>query len=516
MPSDQGIRVETDIASREPSSFHSRYDPQKEAVRHVEQSLTGKKPSLVFILGGGKNFIGAALQEAIPHCRSVLLQPTTIFDASEITCSQVRWSPSSVESIEETISRALEGEYLSGGVSIIEWFPVTREFPERTTYIRNALQAALEIESSHLATSSFWAYRWLKNSIRFALAISRQAVIVPGNMQIVLACAGPSLAGRCATLRALGRNISLWSLSSATSILRDQVLLPEMVITTDPGFWNCYHLYDSLDSDVPLALPPSAFAPSAILERLAIVPLCTGLSFEKTALEAIGATAIDAVSSGSSAGTAIALALQSTSGQLQIVGLDLAAHGTDDHAKPYAFDILDEIRSSRISPEFSRRIARVFDTFTASLDHWRTSRPFAAYSQTIKVQASQYGRVYRCSDSPVELDMQRSDLSIEALEIAHAKKPGMVVTALDMDFETRRDHLARAFRQSIEKASAEARIAILDHRPIPHETTLLYRALAGRKAAETIANAARGSAKLASVEILRTIAMQKLDEMIRL
>jgi hypothetical protein len=499
---------------RPPESFHSRYDPLKEAARHVESCLGGKKPSLVFILGGGVNYIGKVLLGNHPYARLVLLQPSDIFDAFEICQPAFRWSPSSHASLDDIVRASLQDEYHSGGISIIEWNPVMKAYPGQGEHIRQSLRLALEMASTESATSSFWSYRWLRNSMRYAMNASRLAHLTPGTSPIVIACAGPGLSAFYSRLHEIRGRISLWSLASASLALRAHGLEPDLVIATDPGFWNGYHLHSSVGTTTPIAFPPSAYVPPAILEDSILMPLDTGLSFERIAMQSIGSEALPADASGSSAGTALSLAITATSGPIFIIGLDLAALGSDDHARPYAFDVFDRAASHRTAPEYSLRILRIVEAYTILLPPWRTSRPFSAYAQTIKVPKQHAGRVFRCGDSPVMLDIQKSGLSDGAFDARHGCAIGFSFSGQSMDTDTRTRRLIEGFSAAIGSASSEARQAIKDHRPMHHSTALLYRALAGKHAAETIANTARACANDHNVDMLDCIARSKLLEVV--
>jgi hypothetical protein len=486
----------------------------KEAARHVESCLGGKNPSMVFILGGGLNYIGKVLLGNQPHARVVLLQPSDIFDAFEFCRPAFRWSPSSHTSLEDILHTSLRGEYHSGGISIIEWNPVMNAYPGQGEHIRQSLRVALEMASTQSATSSFWSYRWLRNSVRFAMNASRLTLLKPGTTPIVIACAGPGLSAYYSTLREIRGRISLWCLASASLALLEHGLEPDLVIATDPGFWNGYHLYSSLGMPTPVAFPPSAYVPPSILENSTLLPLDTGLPFERIAMQSIGSGSLLADASGTSAGTALSLAISATSGQIFIVGLDLAALGWDDHARPYAFDVLDRAASHRTDPECSRRISRVLDMYTISLPPWKTSRSFSAYAQTIRVPKQHANRVFRCGDSPMMLEIPESGLNAETL----AAQPGDAIAfsfyGQSMDSDARMEKLLEGFSTAIDTASAEARQAILEQRPMHHSAALLYRALAGKQAAETIANTARACADNGQVDTLDRIARMRLLEVV--
>jgi len=505
---DSGIRL--------PESFHSRYDPLREAVRHVETCLDGKHPSLVFILGGGINYIGAAIATILPFARTVLLQPSDLFDNVEVSQTDFRWSPSSQSSLDEVIRASLQGEYIAGGVSIIEWNPVVKIYYENSQIIKRELKMALEISSSQSATSSFWAYRWLKNSIRFAMNVTQQVSLKPSRATIVLACAGPGLSAYYDTIRNSRARMQLWSLASASIALRQHGLEPDLILATDPGFWNSHHLYDSQNKQAPIALTPSAYAPSSVLENSAILPLYTGLEFERIALDAIDVKACIVEASGSSAGTALSLALTSTDASIDIIGLDLAAYGCVDHAAPYAFDILDTIVSKHSVPELTLKLSRVYEAFSASVHPWRSSRQFTTYSQTIRVPVEQRHRVFRFSDSPIELDMARAELPLHTMIGMPMSEPCFFSAAISMDVDSRRDKLKLGLTAYIDGALADASRSIEEHRPMHFNSALLYRALAGKRSAETIAKAARGCATHSALLSLDGIARKNLEELIKI
>ncbi|MBU1079303.1 MAG: DUF115 domain-containing protein, partial [Spirochaetes bacterium] len=320
------------------ASFHSRYAPRREAERYVDAALSGRRPSVIFIVGGGLNYIGAALAERFPKALRVSLQPCSDFLGYEEDTPGISWHPSSASGLAAAIGAALSGDRIGGGVAVIEWPPVASRFPAETERIKAELKRALEAASSDSATSSYWAYRWLRNSLRFASSVSRVGSLVPGAAPIVIACAGPSLDDEISGLRRIRAGISLWALASAVPALLSRGLEPDIAVSTDPGFWNGYHVTAAVARAIPIAMPPSSFVPAEAYSGTSIIALNTGMSFERAAIEAAGVSARLADAGGSAAGTALSLALGLTTGPVALAGYDLAARGFDDHVAPYAFD----------------------------------------------------------------------------------------------------------------------------------------------------------------------------------
>jgi len=466
----------------------------EEARRHVLAALDGKHPSVVFIIGGGRNYIGSIIGELLPYAITVLLQPTAEFDGTEVRLPALHWSPASAEPLASVIGSALGGERLAGGVALIEWPPVVAQFPETSDMIRSMALAELQKASANAATSAFWAGRWLRNSLRFASAIVHVAAIEAGDAPIIVACAGPGLAGSLGDIHRHRHAVSLWSLASAHAALNKAGLEPDLVLATDPGYWNGHHLYEAIRHGTPVAMPPSAFAPGHLFAGSPIVPLDTGLSFERAAIQATGVPARTAMASGSSAGTAIALALASTTGLVGVVGLDLAAQATADHAMPYALDFVESDHTTRLQPSYSRRSARILDAYPGHDRDWRLSRAFDTYASTITVASQDRARTFRCSDSPVELPIRRSTIG---QSVAH---PSMVRQARvtlrgDRTCLTDSGPATRAMLEHlIADAQDQAASAMTSGMPIPYEAALLFKALDPGHSAELLALAARAEA----------------------
>ncbi len=474
-------------------SCHSRYAPRKEAERLVDSSIGGKRPAVVFIAGGGLNYIGLVVAQRFPKAIIVSMQPCEDFNGLELAPAAYCWSPSCARTPFSVAAEALSGHHASGGVAVIEWSPVLSRYPEQSGRIRRAIRDALEAASSDAATSAFWARRWLRNCVRFTSAVSNNHSIVPGSSTIVIACAGPGLMDTLREIAIMREKIGLWALSSALPALRRYGIEPDLVIATDPGFWSAAHLRTAAGSKIPVAMPPSAYAPASILETSPIVALDTGLSFERAALGALGLRGLEAEAAGSAAGTALSMALSATSGPVVLAGYDLAARASDDHARPYAFDILDELASSRIMPFVSSRSTRIFDTFQVTAGSWRLSRAFSAYASTIRATAADENRVYRVSGSPVDTGMQRAGPG----DMPAAGGTTPLIVSKPSPTGTR--HSRSAAMQSmlddlVDHAFEDAREAVEHTVPVPYSAALIFKALAPRDSAAFIAEAARASA----------------------
>lgn len=496
------------------TAYHSRYDPEREALRHLERTIGDRKPSLIVIIAGAMNYLGKAVAERHPRSVRVLLQPCDDFAGREVETSHARWSPGSDLGLSATLSGILRPELLAGGVAVVEWPPLARRYPAETSAIKEALRAALEGASADSATRSYWAARWLANCVRFARAAPASAALEPGQAPVLLACSGPSLEEALEPIAAARDRIALWSLASAVPTLLARGLSPDLVVATDPGPWNALHLRDAAESRLPLALPPSAYAPGWVIEGNPVLALDTGLSFERAALGSLGRHAHAASASGSAAGTALSLALGSTSGPVILLGYDLAARELLDHARGYAFDALDAASASRLTPACSRRAARVLSAYDGSgtTRGWRLSRAFSAYAAGIRPGLSDACRAYRVSPSPVDTPVQRLSpeefrelIDPPAKRPYHGAPPRLTFNRQDsvpsgIPGGPGASEAARV-EAMLGRLAAEAReltmAALSACRPLPEAASLYLSALAPRETAAFQAEAARGEATVA-------------------
>jgi len=496
--------------------FHSRYNPVLEAERYLVSMLGAKRPAIFFIIGGGINYLSLAVSKLFPGAMRVSLQPCDDFAGSEVDHPDFSWHPSCGKSMNSVIADALSKGHQAGGVSVIEWPAVVSHFPVESEEIRKTIRNALESTSSGLATNAFWARRWLRNSIRFVTAASRFVTVTPGNSKIVIACAGPSLSGEMETILACEKDISLWSLASAVPALRARKLEPELIISTDPGFWNGEHIRSARESTCPIALPPSSYAQISLLKNFPIIPLDTDLLFETAAIRALGLVSIKASAAGSSLGTALSLALSMTFGPVIVAGYDLAAQGIDDHARPYPFDILEEIAASRLKPALTIRSSRVYENFLPCAGAWRLSRAFSAYASSIIVPGHDQYRVRRLGGSPVETGLPRGNL--DCLETTVGEPPQFKI---NNDFQNQdslfRLHAVKTMLDELVSQSLlDAEEAIRAGNPMNHDTILVFNALAGKESAAFLAEAARGKARIALLPDIESKLRRSAQEMMRI
>lgn len=513
MPPD---RSAADRASR--ARLHSRYAPEAEAERYLKETLGDRRPSLALILGAADNYLGKAIRSTLPGVRIVVLQPARGLSGNMADPPDLLWEPENGVDAGAVLDCAASDGKAAAGVAVIEWPPAMRAYPEGAETIRRAAAAFLERSAAAAATRSYWAERWLKNSLRFALALGvrggRQLALYRGAGPLLVAGAGPSLGPALRALREAGLADAaagrLWCLASGAEACVAAGFYPTLCAATDPGHWNRLHIRRAYALGLPLALPPSAAATAEALESGSVLPLDLGTPFDRAALAACGAKAVRASVAGTSFGSALSLALSSNEGPVVALAMDLAARGFAAHAGPYALDPVDLLAISRLTPRESLLGAQAYERYPERLGAWRLSRAFKAYAQDSYASAADAARCLRLSDSPVDCGLTRvGSNELEALLrcAQEGAGPGLVegvplrpprdrALALEAWLREERRRLGEALAARASAAPGDDRAGA----PFSHDDAVALLALCGRGAAPAVAQAARGELGAAEAE----------------
>lgn len=221
--------------------YHSRYAPLAEAERYLNDSLAGRSPAIIIIIAGGKNYLGLAVSKLLPTTITILLQPTDIFFEHEVYACNYNWQPGSAVTVEKLLRNLLRPELLVGGVAVVEWPPVIKAYPKLSVQISALVKQMLEEAGANAASIHFWAERWLKNCLRFAKSKPEPFFFSTSIKPVVLVCAGPGLDSCLSVLKKYTEHVNIWCLASSFSSLVEYDINPELVFSTDPGFWNFLH-----------------------------------------------------------------------------------------------------------------------------------------------------------------------------------------------------------------------------------------------------------------------------------
>ncbi len=370
--------------------IHSAYNPSREAENFVQRMEAAFNPSAVFI-------IEPALSYCLPFLRKRFSQ--AIFCAirlvKDFAQSDRLWDICIYAEKENDLTERL---YASFGEEVLcsslffAWPGSETAFASETKNVWQAIKNAVSKSRDVLGTRSYFAKRWLKNSIRFCSYIKRPALIEKGSCDILIAASGPSLKDSLPHIKEFRERFYLIALSSALLPLLSYGISPDLVISTDGGYWAKKHLaLCGMQSDgIPHAIAAEAALPLSLLEKAPLIPLCYEDGLENKMLAACGLSAMIARRNGTVSGTALELALNLTDRQIFFCGLDLEKSQSFQHTEPNALSLCNEIKDGRLRPKESRIAASVCSP-SGALDIYRAW--FRAESERLGK------RMFRLSDN---------------------------------------------------------------------------------------------------------------------
>jgi hypothetical protein len=190
---------------------------------------------------------------------------------------------------------------------------------------------------------------WVKNILRNILNLKGRCRPTSGFVRafggpVMLAASGPRLEDAVGTLRDLKGRIPLFALLPSYPFLHAEGIEPDLLVTTDAGFWNRLRLVRGVE--IPLV---STWSAEPVLLRnwdgeLAL--FSHGLPLE-TGLRGLQEISLVVPMQGTASAVMIQLARAMGFGEIYLAGFDFAYRGMKDHHKGAGFDGVLLVSSDR-------------------------------------------------------------------------------------------------------------------------------------------------------------------------
>ena len=350
--------------------LHSKYNPQNEGERFAESLQADFSPLCVFILEPALSYCAKAIKKRFPEATVCAIRFTTDFSEQDKLWDRVFYaSPSSQIPLSEHLFNTLGEEKLISSLSF-DWNPTKAVFQSESTNAWNEIKKAILKARDVIATRAYFSKRWLKNSVIFASKIRKTFLLEKGSSPVIIAASGPSLTTSLPFLREKRDAFFLIALSSAFMPLLKNSIVPDLVISTDGGFWAKKHLDFYRNKSCAIAIEAEGAAPKKLLENENIVPLCYEDGLEKEFLDSISCPYMLSERNGTVAGTALCFANTLTSGNIYLCGLDQAPSTAFQHVQPNALESGNEKYDFRLKNKETRITASRFNS-AASLEIYR-------------------------------------------------------------------------------------------------------------------------------------------------
>ncbi len=368
--------------------LHSKYNPKNEGERFAQTLEADFSPLCVFLLEPALSYCAPFLKQRFPGASICAIRFRNDFSQTDSQWDKVFYLESNL-SLSEQLFFVLGEEKLCSSL-VFDWAPSKQAFPEENIHSWQEIKTAILKARDVIGTRAFFSKRWLKNSIIFASNIEQPYSLEKGNFPVIIAASGPSLKSSLPFIKEFRGSFFLIALSSAFMPLIKNGIKPDIVISSDGGFWAKYHLDFEGSSECVFALEGESAIPKKILSGSKVIPLIYEDSLEKDFLDAIKCPYMLSERNGTVAGTALTFAFNLTSSSIYLCGLDQASAIGFQHTQPNALE------NGNAKKDF-----RLKNTET------RTTRSRFGSEKTLEIYRNWFitnseffaGRVFRLSDN---------------------------------------------------------------------------------------------------------------------
>lgn len=369
--------------------LHSKYNPKSEGERFAASLTADFSPLCVFIIEPALSYCAPFLKTRFPHALICAIRFSHSFSESDEVWDSIFYlDGTAANPLSERLFTALGEEKLISSLAF-DWTPTKQAFPEQSLAVWSEIRAAILKARDVMGTRSYFARRWLKNAIIFAARVQNAVLPAQGNMPVIIAASGPTLKSSLPFLKSHRERFFLIAVSSAFLPLAKNEITPDLVLSSDGGYWAKKHLAVAEQADTVFALEAEGAAPKALFAQKRILPLCYEDGLETDLIRAIGCPYALSQRNGTVAGTALTFALSLTNGAVYLCGFDQAPASAFQHTQPNALETDGAKKDFRLKTTETRQSAARFNS-AAALSVYRNW--FVAHSQEFSA------RVFRLSD----------------------------------------------------------------------------------------------------------------------
>ena len=350
--------------------LHSKYNPSQEAERFSQALTADFSPLCVFILEGALSYCAKFLKNRFPSAQICVIRFTRFFEKYDSNWDKVFYLYDGDIALSERLFNFLGEERLISSL-FFDWTPSKQIFQEENALSWSEIKKAVLKARDVLGTRSYFSKRWLKNSLIFASRIKNVTLLNKTDKPVIIASSGPSLGPSLPFLKKNRSSFYLLAVSSAFMPLRHYGLTPDLVLSSDGGFWAKKHLdFPESACKTLFALETESAVPKKILETKKIIPLVYEGSLSKELFDSLKIPYMISERCGTVAGTALIFALNLTTNKVFLVGQDLAPSKGFQHTQPNALENDNARKDFRLKNTETRLTCSRFNSI-ASLKIYR-------------------------------------------------------------------------------------------------------------------------------------------------
>ena len=405
---------------------HSGIDPEKEAEKYLLSHIkTNINPSLILILFPGLNYLYNSLKKYFPNTNIITVHLDSEMyrnSAADIPSNNV-WHPDSDLPLKQFLYNNIR-EIEAKKLLVITWEPIIKAFPAEAKKLSDIVEQVLTEYNSNISTTNYFGKKYIKNILKNIVALEKTAIIENIEKPVIIASSGPTLESAIPLIKETRNSIFLIALSSSYSALKYNDIKPDMIISTDSGYYASVHL-DSLKEDTQLISSPLT-ANFGKHNKNPYFIINQGTFIENYFLESCDIPYINIPPNGTVAGSSYFLTSIITKNPVIFAGFDLCTNDIKTHCSPHAFENILFKNSERTNPLLNIYYNQAVTNYNikGSVNpHCKTSLQLKAYNGWFNTTFLG-GNYYRLNPSEMEIKKMKSIDNSAAYELIAAYSQG--------------------------------------------------------------------------------------------
>lgn len=388
---------------------HSTIDPEKEAEKYLlsKKELAEKTVSLVILLFPGLNYLHNSVKKIFPKSKIITIHLSAEFFKHSVAeyGNEPVWHPECCTDIITFLNNHTY-EIDAQSFIIISWEPALKAFPQQAKKISSAVERIFTQYNLNITTTSGFGKKQIKNAFRNIMQLENIICFSKSTNNklckpILITGSGPTLE-KCVDFMIKNRRLFfLIALSSSIEFLKEKGIIPDIVITTDPGFYASLHLKPFSRCNVTLAFPLTANIGSKNKQPAFIFN--QGTFIENFFSQLIPFFHLNP--NGTVAGSAVNLSSAITKNIVLLVGIDFSTEDIKTHCSPHSFDSLFLKKNKRLIPLPDYFYKRAVNDYPQVIEKkYRVSNQLSVYSDWFSnIWTGKKNIFYRLCPSVVEI-----------------------------------------------------------------------------------------------------------------
>lgn len=350
--------------------LHSAYNPEVEAERFVQNIKIDFFPSQIFVIEPCLSYISKFLNERFPKIPKIALRFSHDFDSYNSAWDKILYFENE-NKFKLELSNFSEIQICS--TLFLQWEVTKKIFSSQSEKIWKIIKEKIEFSKTVLITQNYFSKRWFSNKINFSKYAKNICKIDSGTQDILITASGFSLENAISKIKEIRNSVFLISLSSSLECLLQNQIIPDLVLSTDGGFYAKKHLESLEKQNIPLALALEGNCSKKILEKNPIIPLCYPKDFQNELdfQKAFNIPSIQIERNGTVSGTAVLFALKLTKNNIFFCGLDLSSSPSFQHARKNKLEIENSLSENKLNPLQTRLTKQMFNDYSLKIyENW--------------------------------------------------------------------------------------------------------------------------------------------------